>query len=265
MRINTINNDYLDINYRSLRAMSSSIFSNILKNPKKEEKYNIDELLQKLQIKLGSRYRAFEDYDSLENIIAHLLFVDFKVDRKTQGGYGILLNTIIHYFEETFESKLFSLISGASFKCYILNKKQLLSLKTFIEDNYDKNDREDRQEYIRSEISQFNDFLENTSEDIFYITQDEYDYDLSDGCFDLHTVMSEDELLNKFRKLVLEHEITDLEEIDNYWFNDVLNSEERLQYLLSTNDNLIEDTSPVDSLYFENNYNIVTILEQKTD
>lgn len=258
MIINTLDETF-SINHRLLLNVAESIFCNVLRS---DPSLDIDDLYEKFVSRV-SYFSPKEALDKYEQISHNLSFTDFNIGHKRQGGYGILLNTIIHHFESNnsnnnlFNAQLFSLISGTEHDPYIVSKPTLINLVKFIESNADLSKKS-----VVNALNDFNEAIDSIEDDTFvYISADESYYSRREGCFCLQEVMSNDQLLEKFRNLVLENNLTDLDEVEDIWFDEVMTSDEILTHLKEKYQDLNKDTKPVDSLYFENNYNIVTVLK----
>lgn len=263
MDIRTLNSDF-EFHHNYLRAIASICFTELCHDLIAHDKdlFNqaIDSIHSQIRINSLSRDAFSNDGDLIEELINTLLFCDITKDNKTQDGYGILLNSIMASSKNKSNLTFFrmlSLFAAVDFGGIYL---PLSSLRYF----YDnaaliiKNSSDDKYtEYLNKMLIELSEFIDDCNDETFiFISSNDSRYSDSDGCFDLLSVMESDSLLEKFRSFVLNNDVTELDEIDSEWFDEVLTDEEKIEHLKTK---YVQLSVRIDDLYFNNNYNIMTI------
>jgi hypothetical protein len=261
--IRTLNSEF-EFHHNHLRAIASICFTELCHDLIAHDKdlFNqaIDSIHSQIRINSLSRDVFSNDGALIEELINTLLFCDITKDNKTQGGYGILLNSIMASFKNKSNITFFRMLSlfaavdfggvylSLSSLCYFRDNVSLV-INSYSGDKYT--------EYLKKMLVEFSDFIDGCNNDTFiFVSSDESRYSDSDGCFDLLSVMESDSLLEKFRSFVLNNDVTELDDIDSAWFDDILTDEQKIEHLRTK---YVHLSIKIDDLYFNNNYNIMSI------
>lgn len=261
MEINTIDQS-CSIHYNDIRNIAINMFTQICLEQISLGNLSLDKTISSLnnscRLKVDIPYDA-DDLSKIQALSSFLLYMDVKKESKEQGGYGIILNTLIHSDKNIDFYKHLAFFAGVDFSGVNTSKSQILSfLKISLKKiNQEQQLISSQLEYAIKSLTSAIEFINLLDDDEFiYITSENSRYSDSSGCFNLHCVMSDDEQSSKFKDLVLEHEITELDDIDNTWFEEVLTKGEKVDHIKNKYKSLLVCTK---DLYFNNNYNISTI------